>query len=422
MPEPTTTTPITPLTIPTHGDLTPAYTTLRHALDGNTPLLIPTASDHTPPTTATTATNLPPQATLAISTSGSTGTPKLATCTATALHASITATEHALGGPGQWILTLPPHHIAGLQVILRSLAAGHDPIPIHRTTSFTATHLATALHQAQTTTPNTPHYTSLVPTQLARLLNTTEGITTLRQLDAILVGGAATPTELINRAKDHNINLITTYGMSETCGGCVYNGHPIGDTTITFTNNTTTPTRIQLTGTHIAHGYLNPTDNPTTLTLNTNTPFTHHPNGTRTYLTDDIGHINPDGTLTLEGRTDDIINTGGLKVLPTHVEKALAPHLPPGTTIHVTGIPHPEWGTTVAAAFAPTNPTHIKHLQQLIPTALTAARETLPPHAIPRHTIVLPHLPQRGPGKPDRAAIRNTLIRTQPRPENPMPE
>ncbi|MBO3184708.1 AMP-binding protein, partial [Dermatophilus congolensis] len=160
----------------------------------------------------------------------------------------------------------------------------------------------------------------------------TEGITTLRQLDAILVGGAATPTELINRAKDHNINLITTYGMSETCGGCVYNGHPIGDTTITFTTTTATATatatRIQLTGTHIAHGYLHPTDNPTTLTLNTNTPFTHHPNGTRTYLTDDIGHINPDGTLTLEGRTDDIINTGGLKVLPTHVENALIRALP----------------------------------------------------------------------------------------------
>src|SRR5699024_9161698 len=159
---------------------------------------------------------------LVVSTSGSTGTPKGAMLPATALSASAAATDLALGGPGRWILTLPGHHIAGIQVMLRSLRAGHEPVIVDVSRGFDPAALPAA-------DGGPLAYTSLVPGQLAKVLDEgpAEAVAALARLNAVLLGGAATAPELLERAADAGIRVVRTYGMSETAGGCVYDGVPL---------------------------------------------------------------------------------------------------------------------------------------------------------------------------------------------------
>jgi O-succinylbenzoic acid--CoA ligase len=121
----------------------------------------------------------------------------------------------------------------------------------------------------------------------------------------------------------------------------------------------------------------------------------------RWFRTDDIGHLDDLGALTVDGRIDDLINTGGLKVVPRHVEEALT-RLDMVAEAVVVGTPDPEWGQIVSAAVVLTpggwSPTLDDLRGQL--------RGILPDHALPRRLVCLPRLPLRGPGKPDRAAVR----------------
>ncbi len=147
-------------------------------------------------------------------TSGSTGEPKAVLLTAGALRASATATHDRLGGPGQWLLAMPPYLVAGLQVLTRSLVAGTSPVVAEG--NFAA---------AVAGMTGERRYTALVPTQLKRLLDT--DAVALRQFDAVLVGGAAVPPALLSAAEAAGVRVVRTYGMTETGGGCVYDGLPL---------------------------------------------------------------------------------------------------------------------------------------------------------------------------------------------------
>ena len=162
-----------------------------------------------------------PEVALVVPTSGSTGEPKGALLTAAAVHASARATHDRLGGPGRWLLALPPTHVAGLMVLARSLDAGTEPVAVDRTGPFDPDRFAAA---AAGLPDDAPRYVSLVPAQLRLLL---DAGTDLTGFDAVLLGGAAAAPALLDRARAAGVAVVTTYGMSETCGGCVYDGVPL---------------------------------------------------------------------------------------------------------------------------------------------------------------------------------------------------
>ena len=386
--EPVTTLRPTPVPAgPASLEVLPA---LRAALDGG-PALMPYATSAGPPAVRSAATAaLPEGVALVVGTSGSTGNPKLAILTAEALTASATATDERLGGPGQWLLTMPAHHIAGLQVLVRSLLAHSDPVVADLAAGFTPSTFAAAASALT----GSRRYTSLVPTQLARLLADDTGTAALRRFDAVLVGGAATPPALLARAEEAGAVVVTTYGMSETAGGCVYSGLPLSCSRVRADDTG----RLHLGGTTLAQGYLGRPD----LTA---AAFSTGADGIRWFATDDVGHRGGDGRWHVDGRVDDLINTGGLKVAPRLVEEALVSGVPGVAEAVVVGAPDPEWGEVVAAALVLDDGTAAPSVGDL----RAALRGALPDHALPRLVVVLPALPLRGPGKPDRNAIRSRL-------------
>ena len=339
------------------------------ALDGTGPALAPYAAGEPPPAVPTEA---PDGTALVLGTSGSTGDPKRAVLPRRALLASADATHARLGGPGRWLLPMPAHHVAGTQVLVRSVRAGTDPVLLD---GFTVESFAAAA----AATTGARRYTSLVPTQVRRLLDAGHG-PLLASFDAVLVGGAATPPALLAAARAQGVRAVTTYGMTETCGGCVYDGRPLDGVRVELDADGT----ILLGGPTVAVGYLGDPGR-------TAAAF-----DAGRFRTGDLGRLD-DGVLHVLGRADDLINTGGLKVAPRVVEDA-ASALPEVREAVALGLPDDEWGQVVALAVVADPP--------LDPTTLRdRLRPVLPGHALPRRLVQLSSLPLRGPGKPDRRAL-----------------
>ncbi|RNI25490.1 AMP-dependent synthetase [Flexivirga caeni] len=346
------------------------------ALDGG-PAIAPYAESAAPELPANAA--LPDDLALVVSTSGSTGTPKRAMLTRAALIASADATHERLGGPGQWLLPMPAQFIGGTQVLIRSLRAGTTPITLE---SF-------GIREFTDATAELTHrrrYTALVPTQLRRLLDAgTEARAAVTHFDGILLGGAAADPGLLAEAADLGATVLTTYGSSETAGGCVYSGVPLSGTTVEIADDG----RITLCGSTIASGYLGRPE----LTAAT---FGHRTDGTRTFHTDDVG-VWRDDRLHVLGRVDDLINTGGVKVAPRIVEAAATDH-PDILEAVALGLPDMEWGQAVGLAVRARNDLQLHEIRAML-------RDRLPAYALPRRLLLLDEIPVRGSGKPDRAAL-----------------
>ncbi len=380
---------VAPLPVPTGPDVAALLPRLRAALDGTGPALLPYAAGSPPP--HLTPGDVPDGLALAVGTSGSTGSPKRAALTAEALLTSARATHDRLGGDGRWLLAMPAQHVAGLQVLVRSIVAGTAPVLLDLTEGFGVPGFAEA---AAETSRSGRCYTALVPTQLGRLLADPVGVTALRRFDGVLLGGAATAPALLARAREAGIRVLTTYGMSETAGGCVYDGRPLVPTRVRVDPDG----RISLGGGTLASGYLGRPD----LTA---AAFRTDPDGTRWFRTDDIGRLD-DGTLHVEGRVDDLVNTAGMKVAPRVVEEAVVAHVPGVLEAVVVGTPHPEWGEAVSAALVVTEPGTAPTVRDV----RDRLRGILPDHALPHRLVTVARLPLRGPGKPDRAAIRALFV------------
>ncbi len=378
-----------PLPVPAGPAALDVLPALRSALHGGPPLLPYAAGSPPPPHLATVAGDVAPDLALAVGTSGSTGSPKLAMLSTDALVASATATHERLGGPGQWLLAMPAHHVAGLQVLVRSVVAGTEPLALEAG-PFTAEAFAGAVAAMR----GDRRYSALVPTQLVRLLDAADGRRALAELDGVLAGGAATPAALLARAQDAGATVLTTYGMSETAGGCVYSGTALSCSTIRADEDD----RLHLGGATLASGYLGRPD----LTARA---FRTDPDGSRWFATDDTGHVDADGRWHVDGRLDDVINTGGVKVAPGPVEEALTEQLAGVAEAVVVGVPDPEWGQAVSAAVVLADGTP----PPTVDDVRAALRGILPDAALPRRVVVLPALPLRGPGKPDRAAVAAAL-------------
>jgi O-succinylbenzoic acid--CoA ligase len=272
-----------------------------------------------------------------VRTSGSTGTPKATILTVEALAASSMATALALKGEGQWLLALPVQYVAGVQVLVRSLFAGTRPWVMDMSRGFTQE----AFTAAALELTDRIRFTSLVPTQLQRLLDspTPETLAVLRRFNGILLGGAPASDELLAAAREAGVRVITTYGSAETCGGCVYDGLPLEGVEVRVEDDG----RILLGGDTVSAGYLDQPDQ-TTATF-------FEEDGVRWYRSSDLGTLGPDGRLTVLGRADDVIITGGVKVSAAHVQAELEKS--DGVlAAFVAGVPSAEWGQAVAAYVA----------------------------------------------------------------------
>ena len=383
-----------PLPVPAGPAVLDVLPELERALTGRSPVLPYAAADGPPPVPAHDPSELPDGLAVAIGTSGSTGRPKRALLTAEALERSAWATHQVLGGSGAWLLAMPAHHVAGLQVLLRSIAAGVAPAVLDLRDGFSCKGFASAAEEVRPTGSARRRFTSLVPTQLARLVEDPAGLEALCGFDGVLVGGAATPTALVERARSLGVSLSLTYGMSETAGGCVYDGAPLPVSRVHVDNDR----HVVLGGDTVAHGYLGEPEL-------SRDAFSVDPDGVRWFRTDDLGHFDDDGLLVIDGRADDVINTGGLKINPGVVEDAMSRHLDDVLDVVVVGLPDPEWGESVCAAVTLVDPTGHLTTREV----RERLRGILPDAALPRRVLVLPAIPQRGPGKPDRSAIRRTV-------------
>lgn len=378
---------ITDLPIPSGPEALDALPVLERALAGGAPVR-PHAADEPPAPLPAHDDDLPEDLAVVVGTSGSTGDPKLAMLGAGALAASASATHDRLGGPGQWLLALPPYHVAGLQVLLRSVHAGTRPV----TTDPGLTPFA--LVQAVAAMSGDRRYASLVPAQLARLVGDPVGTEGLRRLDAVLVGGAAADPQLVARAREDGVRVVLTYGMSETCGGCVYDGRPLRGVEVVAGEDGV----LVVGGPVVAHGYLGRPD----LTA---AHFAER-EGQRWYRTSDLGSVDERGRVGVLGRADDLINSGGLKIAPRAVEEAVLAHVPAITQVLAVGVPDERWGEGVAllVVTSPGGPPAGEVPRDGVGQIREMLRPHLPAHALPQRVHVTDRLPLRGPGKPDRAA------------------
>ena len=361
-------------------------------------------------------TRIPARTDLILRTSGSTtGTGRLIAMSAAALFASARATHARLGGPGTWLLPLPAHHVAGLQILIRSLEAGTEPVVVDTSAGFSPTALADALDSARLSTGAAASrlYVSLVPTQLVRVLQDPVAGRALSDADAVLLGGAAADPALLARARTAGVTVVTTYGMSETGGGCVYNGRPLAGVEVAIQDpDAEGAGRILLSGPVLAEGYLRPSgrrpaDSPGGRP-DDGEGF-HRSGGKRILATSDRGRLHPDGRLEVLGRLDDVIITGGVKVEPRRVEEALTA-IDGIAEACVVGLPDEKWGSRVVAAVVLEPGRQRARWPGCDGAALReAVRARLDGAHAPKRVVVLEALPLRPSGKVDRRRVARLL-------------
>jgi o-succinylbenzoate---CoA ligase len=306
---------------------------------------------------------------LVVTTSGSTGAAKGVVLGHAALEASAQGTADRLGvvADDVWLSCLPWHHVAGLQVLLRARRAGarlvvHERFDVAR---FAEERDATLV--------------SLVPTQLTRLLDAAVSFDRFR---AVLLGGAAPPPGLVDRAQAAGVPVVTTYGMSETCGGCVYDGVPLAGVGVRVGADGV----VELRGPMLMSGYRLDPDRTAASFVD------------GWFRTADLGEW--DGArLVVHGRRDDVIVTGGENVAAGDVARVLTMH-PAVADALVVGVADRQWGTRVAALIVLSDATPpVDELRTWVGDRLGRA-------AAPRQLLVVPELPLLASGKPDVQAAR----------------
>jgi o-succinylbenzoate---CoA ligase len=311
-----------------------------------------------------------------VGTSGSTGAPKGVELSAAALLHSARASLARIGArPGErWLCCLPATHVAGLQVLVRSLVSGTDPALADRA-------------DAQVVAVSGCAHVSLVPTQLSRLLDV--DISPLAGFRSVLLGGAAAPAGLLDAARAARVPVVTTYGMTETCGGCVYDGIPLDGVRIRIGDE---DERIWIAGQVLFSGYRRGPRAP----------------GDGWFRTGDLGRVDAAGGLVVRGRADDVITTGGHKVVPGEVAAALQA-CPGVRDAAVLGQPDREWGERVVAVVAPADPADPPALELL----RMHVRERLPRYAAPSRVVMVDAIPMLPSGKHDLARLRRELPRRE---------
>jgi O-succinylbenzoic acid--CoA ligase len=216
-----------------------------------------------------------------IGTSGSTGEPKGVELSAAALsHSARASLARAGARPGErWLACLPASHVAGLQVLVRSLAGGTEPV----VAADAGARAVADAHEAGCA------HVSLVPTQLVRLLGSGDGAAALARYRCVLVGGAAAGAGALDAAAQAGVTAVTTYGMSETCGGCVYDGVPLDGVTV----RAGADGRLRISGAVLMNRYYGRPDLTAAAFGQPPEGAGRPPGGTREFVTSDLGRGRP---------------------------------------------------------------------------------------------------------------------------------
>jgi len=305
---------------------------------------------------------------LVMATSGSTGDPKGVVLTHDAVATSARATSARLGANPdrhKWLACLPLNHIGGLSVVARALKTG---TPVEVLAGFDAARVMDAGG------PNV--IVSLVPTALSRVQ--------AANFYKVVLGGSTPPGSLAP-------NVVTTYGLTETGSGVVYDGAPLDSVEVSLSPRG----EIQLRCPMLARAYRDCTRSPA------ERPLT---GGDGWFATGDAGCFDGAGRLQVTGRLSDMIVTGGENVWPEAVERVLRRH--PGVVeVAVSSRPDPEWGERLVACVVPADPRDPPSLGDL----RSMVRESLAAFAAPKEVVLLETLPKTSIGKLRRDQLRRQL-------------
>ncbi|MCY7396971.1 MAG: AMP-binding protein [Nocardioides sp.] len=297
---------------------------------------------------------------LVVETSGSTGRPKRVVLSRRAVLASVAATERRLGGSGPWVLRLPAAYVAGIQVVCRSLLAGHAPV--------------------QEWPTGEGWFTSLVPTQLHRMLAEPDDLDALRRAHTVLLGGGPVDPALRARAGAAGVRVVATYGAAETAGGCVYDGVPLDGVGLALE----TDGRIRVGGPTLFEGY----DGDPALSAEVLVDGW--------FRTADAGRLDDHGRLQVLGRLDDVVLSGGVNV-PAPAVAARLRAMPGVEQVEVLGVPDEEWGQRLVA-FVVGAP-GLDEVRDWV-------SQSQPRSWAPRQLVRLDDVPLLANGKPDRLRLR----------------
>lgn len=309
---------------------------------------------------------------LVVATTGSSGSAKEVGLSAAALVASAQGSNKFLAAShgDTWSLLLPATHIAGINVLIRSLELGTEPFD---------------LRKQQGPFP-TVDFTAIVPTHLFRALKGDSNLMKhLVDAKAVLVGGAALSDELRSEATAAGIKIVTTYGMTETCGGCVYNGQVLDGVEVKIVEGN----RIAIRATVLATSYINA---ESTWAKEMHDGW---------FFTSDFGRIE-NGRLIVEGRVDDFLICGGVNLSISAVERFLQNRFP-ALTLAVFGVKNSEWGQALHLAFAGGATVDEKVITEFLV-------EEFGPEAKPRGFLALLELPLIGIGKVDRMKLAELAL------------
>ncbi len=331
-------------------------------------------------------------------TSGTTGEPRGVELTHAGLASMAEAFSAAIHATSddRWLLCLPLHHVGGLAVLARSVVTGQG-ITVHDRFDVDA---VSASPQRDGTT-----LVSLVPTALQRILDAGAPLSGFRM---VILGGAPVNAELRARAHAAGASVVSTYGMSETWGGCVIDGRAINGVELRIAGNG----EVLVKGSMVAHEYRNPQADPNAHTgarqlalsgqdrvrVLDGAPVRDRDGWLHT---GDIGEIDADGTLRIIDRLDDLIISGGVNVSPTNVERALGTHHSVAD-VAVVGAPDQDWGERVVAYIVPTDgdlPPTLEALRDFGRKNLSAAQ-------LPREIRIVEEIPRSGGGKVLRRVLR----------------
>lgn len=323
-----------------------------------------------------------PDVALVIATSGTSSAPKLAESSRDAVEAAVTGSVDALAGDvdmattGPWVCCLTPAHVGGLLVLLRGEVTGARVVAQPR---FDPAVVVRVLRETG------PAHVSLVPAMLTQVVEHAAGLPGgpqggLRGATLLVGGGSAEPS-VAQRARDMGAHVVTTYGMTETCGGVVYDGVPFSGIEVRIVAGR--EPAIELRGPTLFSGYRG---DPGA----TGSAF----DSKGWFRTRDLGLLDEDGALVVLGRADDAIRTGGETVWPDEIESIMRTH-PALREVAVTGRPHATWGQQVVAFIVPIDPSDPPGGDEL----KAWVRDRVASFKVPRRTEVVASIPRGPTGK-----------------------